>query len=163
MLIMLMSENLYNQDNYEYIEGESQDIRANATRELATYLWENYIEYAHLAFQVKRVNRSLGLVMQLICFFWALATHMLGLSIFLAAMVWFSYNTRNNPIDAVTDFYWTESCVDRVTFIVSFVAENSLQSVRRPADDYISQWYYEVSFFPHIYIALSISVVVRLC
>ena len=42
--------------------------------------------------------------------------------------------------------------MDRVTFIVSFVAENSLQSVRRPADDYISQWYYEVCILFHAHV-----------
>ena len=70
------------QDNYDYMEGESQDVRANATRELATYLWENYIEYVCLAFQMKRVNKGLGLVMQPIYSSWALEMHTLGLSIF---------------------------------------------------------------------------------
>jgi len=32
-------------DTSGYIEPDSVDLRAATTRELATYLWENYIEY----------------------------------------------------------------------------------------------------------------------
>jgi len=35
----------HQKDTSGYVEPDSDDLRAAATRELATYLWENYIEY----------------------------------------------------------------------------------------------------------------------
>jgi len=44
--------------------------------------------------------------------------------------------------------FFTESCTDDsspIRCVISFVAENALQSVKRPADDYIGNWYHQVS------------------
>ena len=48
----------------------------------------------------------------------------------------------------VSNEIFTESCTDDsspIRCVISFVAENALQSVKRPADDYIGNWYHQVS------------------
>lgn len=42
-------------DTSGYVEPDSVDLRAATTRELATYLWENYIEYVYFDFDSERV------------------------------------------------------------------------------------------------------------
>ena len=58
-------------DTSGYFEPDSVDLRAATTRELATYLWENYIEYVYFDCDCKhifvnvsfRVNDSTDIVL----------------------------------------------------------------------------------------------------
>ncbi len=43
-----------------------------------------------------------------------------------------------------------ENTTGKVTYVISFVAENSLQAVTRPTDDSVSGWYYQVSIKPEV-------------
>ncbi|PZC92245.1 AcuC, Deacetylase, histone deacetylase and acetoin utilization protein [Pyrenophora tritici-repentis] len=97
--------------NDGFVRADDSTVRARQTRELATYLWENYIE-PNEASQV---------------FFMGIGDAYLGLVDLL------SHN---------------ENCTDpgsRVECLIGFVAETTIQSIKRAADDFISTWYYEHS------------------
>ncbi|OCK79599.1 hypothetical protein K432DRAFT_63137 [Lepidopterella palustris CBS 459.81] len=98
-------------DEGGYVEGDDADVRAAATSELATYLWENYIE----------VNESTDVFL-------------MGVGAAYSGLI--ELLSRH------------ESCTDEsspIRSVISFVAENPLQSVKRPADDYIGNWYHQHS------------------
>ena len=92
-----------------YADSDGSNARTNSTLELATYLWENYIE----------VQES---------------THIFLLGIgdaYLGLM-----NLLNNQ----------ESCTDRITFFISFVAETPLNRIRRATnDELVARWFYQRS------------------
>ncbi|OJD28706.1 histone deacetylase [Diplodia corticola] len=97
----------------EYADADPDEARGLLTRELATYLWENYIslgENTHKFFM--GVGAAYGGILDL-----------LG---------------ENDDCSKETDH----------TF--AFIAENSLQSIKKLTDDYIGDWYYNNS---HIYVA----------
>ncbi|KAL9080214.1 MAG: hypothetical protein Q9157_000997 [Trypethelium eluteriae] len=92
-----------------YADPDESSSRSNTTFELATYLWENYIE----------VHES---------------THvfLLGIGDAYLGLI----NLLSNQ----------ESCTDRITFLISFVAETPLNRIRRPADeDEVARWFYQHS------------------
>ena len=92
-----------------YVAPDGTLARGNHTEELATYLWENYIE----------VHESTHI------FLLGIGDAYLGL-----------INLISNQ----------ESCTDRITFVMAFVAESPLNRVRRATDEEIlARWFYEHS------------------
>ncbi|KAJ4347879.1 Histone deacetylase hda1 [Didymosphaeria variabile] len=94
-------------DDGEFIYSDTHDERAEKTKQLASYIWENYIE-PHDATQV---------------FFLGIGSAYVGLVDLL----------RSN-----------EACTDEnsvVESLIAFVADTSLQSIRRPTDDNVASWY----------------------
>lgn len=97
----------------EYADADSDDARALLTRELATYLWENYI--------------SLGE-----------NTHKFFIGVGAA---------YSGILDLMGE---NDDCTKETDHIFAFIAENSLQSIKKMTDDYIGAWYYDYS---HIFVA----------
>ncbi|KAF2033458.1 hypothetical protein EK21DRAFT_58471 [Setomelanomma holmii] len=94
-----------------YVKSDDSIARAYQTREMASYLWENYIE-PNDATQV---------------FFMGIGDAYLGLVDLLS---------RN------------EACTEPdgiVECLIGFVADTTIQSIKRATDDMIAQWYYEHS------------------
>ncbi|KAL1613471.1 Histone deacetylase hda1 [Diplodia seriata] len=97
----------------EFADADPDDLRGFLTRELATYLWENYIslgENTHKFFM--GVGAAYGGILDL-----------LGEN---------------------------DDCTKETDHTFAFIAENSLQSIKKLTDDYIGDWYYNSS---HIYVA----------
>jgi hypothetical protein len=87
---------------------DSTDYRTSVTNEVASYLWENYIEvheHSHIFL--------LGI----------------GSAAFAMIHILNSHESTNNS----------------VSLAASFVAQNMLQGVTRPADDFFPAWYYSNS------------------
>ncbi|KAK7182955.1 histone deacetylase [Paraphaeosphaeria sporulosa] len=98
------------EDDGEYVHADTYEERADKTKQLAAYIWENYIE-PHQATQV---------------FFLGIGSAYIGLIDLLG----------NN-----------EACTDDngvVEGVIAFVADTSLQSIKRATDDSIAvaDWYY---------------------
>ncbi|KAI9689327.1 MAG: Histone deacetylase hda1 [Bathelium mastoideum] len=92
-----------------YADPDASNARAAATLELATYIWENYIE----------IYESTHV------FLLGIGDAYLGLINLLSSQ---------------------ESCTDRVTFVISFVAETPLNRIRRATDeDMMARWFYDHS------------------
>jgi histone deacetylase 6 len=79
-------------DTTGYVEPDSIDLRAATTRELATYLWENYIEYVYFDRDSKpvfadvfsRVNDSTDIIL-------------MGIGAAYAGVVWLLSNEGMKP------------------------------------------------------------------
>ncbi|KAH3955578.1 hypothetical protein HBH64_124100 [Parastagonospora nodorum] len=91
-----------------YVRADDSEKRAHQTRELAAYIWENYIE-PHDATQV---------------FFMGIGDAYAGLVDLLS-----NYENCTEP-DSV------------VECLIGFVAETTIQSIKRPTDDTIALWYH---------------------
>ncbi|KAB2569649.1 Histone deacetylase HDA1 [Lasiodiplodia theobromae] len=100
-------------DSPEFADADSDDARGLLTRELATYLWDNYI--------------SLGE-----------NTHKFFMGVGAA---------YSGILDLLGE---NDDCTKETDHIFAFIAENSLQSIKKLTDDYIGDWYYNTS---HIYVA----------
>ncbi|KAF2200256.1 Arginase/deacetylase [Delitschia confertaspora ATCC 74209] len=99
------------EDDGQYVEVDDHDTRASQSRELATYIWENYIE-PHNATQV---------------FFMGIGAAYTALVDLLGA---------------------TESCTEPdsiVKYMIAFVSESGVQSIKRATDDNIGNWYFNHS------------------
>ncbi|KAH8716962.1 hypothetical protein GQ44DRAFT_775716 [Phaeosphaeriaceae sp. PMI808] len=91
-----------------YIKADDSAARALQTRELAAYIWDNYIE-PHDATQV---------------FFMGIGDAYLGLVDLL------SNNEQCSESESV------------IECLIAFVAETTIQSIKRATDDLIADWYY---------------------
>ncbi|KAH7089892.1 putative histone deacetylase [Paraphoma chrysanthemicola] len=94
-----------------YVRSDDSAARAEQTRELAVYIWENYIE-PNEATQV---------------FFMGIGDAYLGL------------------VDLLSRY---ENCTDHdsvVECLIGFVAETTIQSIKRTTDDTIADWYHRHS------------------
>ncbi|KAJ9665365.1 Histone deacetylase hda1 [Coniosporium apollinis] len=107
-------------DNAEYTESQSQESRKALTREVATFLWENYIEPEN-------------------------ATHIFLMGIGTAYL---------GVLDLISSHERTTES-NKVDLVICFVADNPLNTVKRPADDNITNWYHEHSlvFVPSDHLA----------
>jgi len=136
-------------DTSGYVEPDSVDLRAATTRELATYLWENYIEYVYFDYDSKRVfanvssrvNDSKDIIL-------------MGIGAAYAGVVWLLSNegTKSKNWINITNAnlgLFTEAYQDRVKHVVGFVADSSILGVSRPADDGVSSWYFNVRYILH--------------
>jgi len=99
------------EDNGRFVKSDDSIIRAQRAREMAAYLWLNYIE-PNDASQV---------------FFMGIGDGYLGLVDLLSHH------------ENITEHDSSVEC------LVGFVAETTIQSVRRHADDSIQSWYYDHS------------------
>ncbi|CAI6329932.1 unnamed protein product [Periconia digitata] len=95
-------------DDGGYVSANDPEVRIQQAREVAAYIWENYIE-PHEATQV---------------FFMGVGTAYLGLVDLLG--------THENCTD-------DESVVE---CLIGFLSDTTLQSIKRPTDDNIGNWYY---------------------
>jgi histone deacetylase 6 len=118
------------QDDGGYIDAEDTDDRAAQTREVAAYIWENYIEYVEyhdypaLMLILDRPHDATQV------FFLGIGAAYIGL------------------VDLLGRY---EACTDEdsiVQGLIGFVADNAIQSIKRPTDDHIGTWYYQVSTLP---------------
>ncbi|KAK8179360.1 hypothetical protein BC567DRAFT_78748 [Phyllosticta citribraziliensis] len=92
----------------EFVEPASSDERAALTRELATYLWDNYI--------------SLGDT-----------THKFFMGV-------------GAPYAGILDLLGEkEECQEETDHFFAFVGNQTLTGIKRPTDDYISNWYHSHS------------------
>ncbi|KAL1601458.1 Histone deacetylase hda1 [Paraconiothyrium brasiliense] len=98
-------------DEGEFIHSDTHEERAEKTKQLASYIWENYIE----PFEATQV------------FFLGIGSAYIGLVDLL----------RNN-----------ETCTDDnsiVESLIAFVADTSIQSIKRATEDNVADWYYSHS------------------
>ncbi|KAF1970095.1 hypothetical protein BU23DRAFT_214609 [Bimuria novae-zelandiae CBS 107.79] len=95
-------------DDGKYIQGPNDEERSEQTKQLASYIWENYIE-PHDATQV---------------FFMGIGSAYTGLVELLSKN---EACTGDNSV---------------VECLIGFVANTSIQSVKRATDDRVADWYY---------------------
>ncbi|KAJ4990594.1 histone deacetylase [Stagonosporopsis vannaccii] len=96
------------QSDLGFTKADDQRARSERTREMASYLWTNYIEPSD-ATQI---------------FFMGIGDAYHGL------------------VDLLSRTESTTEEGSRVDFIIGFVADSAIQSIKRPTDDDIGQWYH---------------------
>ncbi|KAL5114205.1 Histone deacetylase hda1 [Pleosporales sp. CAS-2024a] len=110
-----------------YVQADDSATRALQTRELAGYIWENYIE-PHDATQV---------------FFMGIGEAYIGLVDLLSNYGKFSM-MRIDLVSKIVMEY-TENCTESdsvVECLIAFVAGTPIQPIKRPTDDSIGMWYH---------------------
>ncbi|KAH7025471.1 histone deacetylase [Macrophomina phaseolina] len=116
----------------EYAEADSDEARGLLTRELITYLWENYIS---LGDNTHKFFIGVG----------AAYSGILDLmgenGKYTRSLLWALDETNKSASD---------DCTKETDHIFAFVGENSLQSIKKLTDDYIGHWYYDSS---HVFVA----------
>ncbi|KAF7846549.1 hypothetical protein BT93_L4171 [Corymbia citriodora subsp. variegata] len=106
------------EDTKEYEEADKLEMRAKEAFQLASYLWENYIE----------VNEASHV------FIMGVGTAYASIVNLLKANAW---NTADTDV---------ERCRDRITKIYSFISDqDAMHSYKSATDDFLDRWYRDIS------------------
>ncbi|KAK7564298.1 hypothetical protein JOL62DRAFT_507955 [Phyllosticta paracitricarpa] len=109
----------------EFVEPASPDERAALTRELATYLWDNYISLGDTTHK----------------FFMGVGAPYSGILDLLGEKGMDGFGCKLLCSSSLS----AEECQEETDHVFAFVGDQTLPSIKRPTDDYIPSWYHSHS------------------